>query len=84
MPLRPEAVLATPLEELRACGLSGAKASYVLDLASHYADGRITCAGLKGGSRPSEDSVVRICTFEKALCPGQLCFYPCLAALQQA
>jgi DNA-3-methyladenine glycosylase II len=44
----PEAVLATPLAELRAAGLSGQKAGYITDLAAHYADGRITDVALAG------------------------------------
>jgi len=46
--LSPEAVLATPLAELRASGLSGQKTAYITDLAAHYADGRITDAALAG------------------------------------
>jgi DNA-3-methyladenine glycosylase II len=37
----PEALLATPLPRLRGAGLSQQKASYLLDLAAHFADGRI-------------------------------------------
>jgi len=40
--LTPAAVLATPLEHLRSAGLSERKASYILDLAAHFADGRLT------------------------------------------
>jgi DNA-3-methyladenine glycosylase II len=37
----PEAILATPEEQLRACGLSGAKVRYVRDLASKWLDGTL-------------------------------------------
>jgi DNA-3-methyladenine glycosylase II len=37
----PEAVLAKPRAELRACGLSDRKTEYIADLAQHFADGRI-------------------------------------------
>lgn len=42
----PEAVLAAPLPDLRAAGLSGQKTGYITDLAAHYADGRLSCAAL--------------------------------------
>jgi DNA-3-methyladenine glycosylase II len=38
---RPEAVLALELAALRACGLSERKASYIRDLAAHFAQGRL-------------------------------------------
>lgn len=37
----PEAILARPIEDLRAAGLSGAKVNYVRDLAQHIVDGSI-------------------------------------------
>ena len=37
----PEAILAVPLEQLRAAGLSGAKANYIRDLAQHVLDGKL-------------------------------------------
>ena len=37
----PDAVLAKPRSELRACGLSDRKTEYIADLARHFADGRI-------------------------------------------
>lgn len=40
-PPRPEALLATPDETLRACGLSGAKVRYVKDLAQKWTDGTL-------------------------------------------
>lgn len=41
-PPTPAAVLATPLIELRKCGLSDRKASYIIDLATHFDDGRLS------------------------------------------
>lgn len=38
---RAEVVAATPIADLRGAGLSGAKAASVLDLAAHFADGRL-------------------------------------------
>lgn len=40
--LTPAAVLAAPLPSLRACGLSERKASYLVDLAAHFQDGRLS------------------------------------------
>jgi DNA-3-methyladenine glycosylase II len=45
--LTPEAVLATPVEELRAAGLSAAKAASVVDLASKVLDGTVPVDSLK-------------------------------------
>ena len=39
--LTPAAVLACTTEQLRACGLSARKVEYVVDLAAHFAGGRI-------------------------------------------
>jgi DNA-3-methyladenine glycosylase II len=39
--LKPKAVLACTVEELRACGLSARKAEYITDLAGHFAGGQI-------------------------------------------
>jgi 3-methyladenine DNA glycosylase/8-oxoguanine DNA glycosylase len=39
--LTPSAVLATPVEALRASGLSGAKAAAILDLAAKFTDGTV-------------------------------------------
>ena len=41
-PPTPEAVLATEYAHLRAAGLSDRKASYIVDLASHFSDGRLS------------------------------------------
>ncbi|KAG0241858.1 hypothetical protein BGW41_005204 [Actinomortierella wolfii] len=38
----PQQVIATSMADLRNCGLSERKASYIQDLAQHFADGRIT------------------------------------------
>jgi DNA-3-methyladenine glycosylase II len=40
--LTPEAVLAAPLPELRAAGLSERKASYIADLADYFSSGRLS------------------------------------------
>jgi DNA-3-methyladenine glycosylase II len=39
--VNPEAVLALPVETMRACGFSGAKARYVKDLAAHFDTGDV-------------------------------------------
>lgn len=55
-----QAVLATPDTELRAAGLSGAKAAAVKDLAARVADGRLRLDGIR---RVADDEVVaRLCT----------------------
>ena len=51
----PQAVLATPIEDLRACGLSASKAAAIVDLADHAASGRL---GLSTVARRSDDDVV--------------------------
>jgi len=40
-PLQPETIAALDIEDLRTCGLSRMKAGYAIDLASHFAEGRI-------------------------------------------
>jgi DNA-3-methyladenine glycosylase II len=40
--LDPAAVLATPVDRLRAAGLSAQKAAYIHDLAAHFSDGRLS------------------------------------------
>ena len=40
-PLSAERIMEIPVEELRKAGLSGQKASYILDLARHVGDGRL-------------------------------------------
>lgn len=46
--LTPEAVLAAPMADLRAAGLSERKASYLHDLAQHFSDGRLSDARIAG------------------------------------
>ncbi|KAG0023386.1 hypothetical protein BGZ81_008150 [Podila clonocystis] len=38
----PQQVLTTPMDQLRQCGLSERKASYIQDLAKHFVEGKIT------------------------------------------
>lgn len=54
----PDAVLSTPLEELRGAGLSGAKAASVLDLAAKVADGTVPLARL--GRLGDEELIERL------------------------
>jgi DNA-3-methyladenine glycosylase II len=54
----PAAVLATPLEDLRTCGLSGAKAAAILDLALKFADGTIPLERL--ATLPDDEVVARL------------------------
>jgi DNA-3-methyladenine glycosylase II len=51
--LHPAAVLATPHEALCGAGLSRAKASYLHDLAAHFADGRLSNAAIAGMGAPA-------------------------------
>lgn len=53
--VRPEAVLGTPLDELRGAGLSGAKAASILDLAAHVEDARLHLSDL---NEMSDDQIV--------------------------
>lgn len=55
----PEAVLATPDAELRAAGLSGAKAAGVKDLAAKVLDGTVRLTTL--GRAPDDEIVARLC-----------------------
>ena len=67
--MSPAEVLAVPLTDLRAAGLSGQKAAYITDLAAHYADGRLTDAALQGAhstDRPAWCCV--ICVSHIQLC----------------
>ncbi|KAF9901780.1 3-methyladenine DNA glycosylase [Linnemannia zychae] len=43
----PDQVLSTPMDQLRSCGLSERKASYIQDLARHFSEGKITFASDK-------------------------------------
>lgn len=54
-PPTPAAAVATPVETLRACGLSGAKVTAIRDLASRFVDGTIPGAQL---ASLSDDEVV--------------------------
>jgi DNA-3-methyladenine glycosylase II len=54
-PPTPAAVLATTFETLRACGLSGAKATALLDLALKFSDGTVPVEKL---ARMTDDDVV--------------------------
>lgn len=40
-PIQPESIAALDIDALRACGLSRMKASYAIDLANHFVDGKI-------------------------------------------
>ena len=53
--LTPVGILAVPPEDLRAAGLSGAKAAYVTELATRVADGRLDLEALR--YRSDEDIV---------------------------
>lgn len=46
--LTPASVLVTEVGALRGAGLSGRKAEYVLDLAAHYQDGRLSDERIAG------------------------------------
>lgn len=51
--LTPDSVLAAPMADLRAAGLSERKACYIQDLAAHFADGRLSDAKIAGeGAAP--------------------------------
>ena len=54
-PLDPAAVAATPLDDLRGAGLSGAKTAAIVDLAHHTLDGRLE---LDRFGRMADDAVV--------------------------
>lgn len=62
--ISPAAVLSTSREDLRACGLSGQKASYLLDLATHYADSRLSCDAIRG---MTEEDLVKKLTSVKGI-----------------
>jgi DNA-3-methyladenine glycosylase II len=44
--LTPEAILAAPVQDLRGAGLSQQKVDYLLDLSSHFSDGRLSDKGI--------------------------------------
>jgi DNA-3-methyladenine glycosylase II len=57
-PPTPAAVLATPVEELRACGLSGAKAAALVDLATKFSDGTVPVERL--ADMPDDEVIARL------------------------
>jgi DNA-3-methyladenine glycosylase II len=57
-PPTPATVLATAVEQLRACGLSGAKTAAILDLAVKFTDGTVPLDRLAGMS--DDEVVVRL------------------------
>ena len=59
-----QAVLGIPNEKLRAAGLSRQKATYVTDLAQHFATRRLTAAGLR---RMTDDEVIAAATQVKGI-----------------
>jgi DNA-3-methyladenine glycosylase II len=54
----PPTVLATPVDDLRACGLSGAKTAAILDLALKFTDGTVPLERL--GAMPDDEVVARL------------------------
>jgi DNA-3-methyladenine glycosylase II len=54
----PATVLATPVEELHACGLSGAKTAAILDLALKFTDGTVPLDRL--ATMPDDEVVTRL------------------------
>ncbi len=54
----PEAALKTPVDTLRACGLSGAKTAAILDLALKFSDGTVPLNRL--GTMPDDEVVARL------------------------
>jgi DNA-3-methyladenine glycosylase II len=57
-PPTPAGVLATPIEVLRACGLSGAKAAAITDLAAKFTDGTVPVEKL--AAMPDDQVVARL------------------------
>jgi DNA-3-methyladenine glycosylase II len=57
-PPTPAAVLATPIERLRACGLSGAKAAALVDLAAKFTDGTVPVERL--ADMPDDEVIARL------------------------
>ncbi len=57
-PPTPATVLATPVASLRGCGLSGAKAAAILDLALKFSDGTVPLERL--ASMPDDEVVARL------------------------
>ena len=65
-PPTPAAVLAAPLADLRGAGLSERKVSYIVDLASHFNDGRLSDELLQTAS---DDELLRALTAVKGIGP---------------
>ncbi len=65
-PFTPDAVLATPVDALRAAGLSGAKAAALVDLATRSADGTLRLERL---GRLTDDEVVAHLTVVRGIGP---------------
>lgn len=63
-PPTPVAVLATAYADLRGAGLSDRKATYIVDLATHFTDGRLTDALLKTAS---DEELVTVLTAVKGI-----------------
>ncbi|MFT7601665.1 MAG: DNA-3-methyladenine glycosylase II [Acidimicrobiales bacterium] len=57
-PVTPEAILGTNPDELRACGLSGAKVAALVDLASRTESGALVLESL--GRRPEEEVIAAL------------------------
>jgi DNA-3-methyladenine glycosylase II len=60
----PEAVLATPVDRLRACGLSGSKTASILDLAEKVVEGEVQ---LDKVARLPDDEIVRELTLVRGI-----------------
>ena len=62
--LAPEEILSSSVDDLRAVGLSGAKARYVQDLAQHVLDGRLTFDRIE---QLTNDEVIAMLTAVKGI-----------------
>ena len=62
--IRPEAVLATPVDRLRSAGLSGAKAVSILDLAAKVAEGTVPLDDIE---RLTDDEIVERLTLVRGI-----------------
>ncbi|MEO7364322.1 MAG: DNA-3-methyladenine glycosylase [Candidatus Saccharimonadales bacterium] len=60
----PEEIINTPHDQLRACGLSNAKANYIRDLAEHLIDKRISFVQL---DKLSNDEIIALLTDVKGI-----------------
>ena len=66
-PPTPAGVLSTPYADLRGAGLSERKASYIIDLATHFADGRLSDEMLQTAS---DEEVIAALTAVKGIGPS--------------